>query len=120
MALTTEQRRNLMRYGIPIASLMIPAAMMMKKRARSAGEGPKSKEQMLLESSKIDLQGAMRRALKYLPGSPVEIELEEQHGLPVWEVEIVPTTGGPTREIMIDAKTGSILEMKPEFEGESE
>lgn len=120
MALTTEQRRNLMRYGIPIASMMIPAAMMLKKRGRTANESTKSKEQMLLEASKIDLQGAMRRALKYLPGSPIEIELEEQHGVPVWEVEIIPAKGGPTREIMIDAKSGNILEMKSEFEAGSE
>lgn len=120
MALTTEQRRNLMRYGIPIASIAIPTVMMLKKRERIASESSKSKEQMLLESSRIDLQAAMRRALKYLPGSPVEIELEEQHGVPVWNVEIVPATGGPTREIVIDAKTGDILEMKSEFETEPE
>jgi uncharacterized membrane protein YkoI len=120
MALTVEQRRNLMRFGIPIVGIAIPALMMLKKRGKAPYEAEKSKDQILLEESRIDLQGAMRRAVKYMPGTPIEVELEEHNGSPVWEVEIVPPKGGPTREVMIDAKTGEVLEVKSESRSESE
>lgn len=114
MADAMEQRRSTMRYALPILGA-IWAVMRLRRRSKGGPGTQKSKEEMLLGESRLDLRSALNRALKYVPGTPVEIELEEERGMPVWGVEIVPKKGGPTREVLIDAKTGDVLEMKAEI-----
>ncbi|HUV04248.1 MAG TPA: PepSY domain-containing protein [Armatimonadota bacterium] len=109
-----EQRRYMMRYVLPILGA-VWAAIIMRRRARRWAGAEQSKEAMLLRQSNLDLHDAVSRALKYVPGTPVEVELGEEHGMPVWEVEIVPRKGGPNREVLVDAKTGDVLEMKAEI-----
>jgi len=120
MEQAAERGRSVMRYAVPVIGAAIPAAVMLARRAFRRPRPGESKERMLLRRSNLDLQGAMNAALKYVPGTPVEVELEEEHGMPVWEVQVVPRKGGPTREVLVDAKTGDILEMKAEFPKEPE
>lgn len=115
MAEAMEQRRNKMWYALPIIGLAVPTAVTLIRRLSGGGMPTESKDEVLLDESNLDLQSALHKALKYVPGTPVEVELEEEHGIPVWEVQVVPKKGGPTREILIDAKTGDLLEMKAEF-----
>jgi len=115
MAGMMEQRRSMMRYALPILGGVISAFMVLRRRWKGGSVTGESKEQMLLKESRLDLNGAVSRALGYIPGTPVEVELEEEHGMPVWEVDIVPRKGGPTRQVLIDAKTGDVLEMKAEI-----
>ena len=114
-----EQKRSTMRYALPIIGAAVPVAIMLIRRAAGPSPG-RSKEQRLLSQSNVNLQGAINTALKYVSGTPVEVELEEEHGMPVWEVQIVPKKGGPTREVLIDAKNGDVLEMRVEFEEATE
>ena len=114
MAHTMEQRRSMMRCALPILGA-IWAVMRLRRRGKGGPGMQKSKEEMLLGESRLDLQSALNRALKYVPGTPVEVELEEEYGMPVWGVEIVPRKGGPIREVLIDAKTGDVLEMRAEI-----
>lgn len=102
-------------YALPVVAAAIPAVMMLKGRANRIAE--ESKDRMLLDESNINLTQAMNTALKYIPGTPIEVELEDEKGVPVWEVEIVPKKGGPTRDVRIDARTGDLLEMKAEGNG---
>ena len=118
MEQNVEQKRGAMRFLLPILGAAIPVVMLIR-RATGGGKGI-SKEQMLLNDSNLDIQGAMSEALRFFPGTPVEVELDESHGMPVWQVEIVPKKGGPTREVIIDARTGDVLEMRAEFEEEIE
>ena len=108
-----KMARNVMRYVLPILGAL--GASMLLRRVAARQARAESKEQMLLRASRLDIQGAMNAALKHVPGTPVEAELGEEHGMPVWEVQIVPRRGGPTREVLIDAKSGDVLEMKLEF-----
>lgn len=114
-----EHKRNMLKYALPIIGAAVPVATMLIRRAMTSGMLGETKEEKLLKQSNVDLQHAMHTALKYVPGIPVEVELEEDHGLPIWEVEVVPKGGGPVREVLIDARSGDLLQMKAEFEGES-
>ena len=101
-------------YALPVVGAAIPAVVMMNRRRACMQEVKESDDRMLIEESNLDLTQALHTALKYVPGKPIEVELESDQGMPVWEVEIVPKKGGPTREVRIDAKTGDLLEMKVE------
>lgn len=107
-----EHKRNTMWYALPIAGA---AVFMLARRFRGREEVTESTDQLLLDESEFDLQSAMSIALRHIPGTPVEVELEDKNGMAVWEVEIVPKKGGPTREVVIDAKTGDILEVKSDY-----
>jgi uncharacterized membrane protein YkoI len=102
-------------YALPVVGAAIPAVVMMNRRRAFIEEVKESNDRALIDESNLDLTQALHTALKYVPGTPIEVELEAEHGMPVWEVEIVPKKGGPTREVRIDAKTGDLLEMKAEF-----
>lgn len=106
-------------YALPVIGAAIPAIMALKHRSvcreEEVEEERGSKDRMLVKQSNINLVQALNTALKYVPGTPVEVELEENCGMPVWEVEIVPKKGGPTRDVRIDARTGDLLELRSEF-----
>ena len=48
-----------------------------------------------------------------IDGEIIEIELDSEHGNPVYEFKYVDQ-GGRVRELYADARTGAILEDKPE------
>ena len=113
MAEATESRMKIMRVALPALIAAIPVALMMNKRRQGNGMGT---EGTLLNESNIDLYAAINQAQKHVPGTPVEVELEEEHGIPVWEVEMVPRAGGPNRDVIIDARSGELLEVRADFE----
>ena len=110
-----ERKHTSWWYALPVVGALI---MLARRGAHREGEA-ESKEQMLLDESNLGLTQALNVALKYMPGTPVEVELEEEHGMPVWKVEIVPRKGGAPREIVIDAANGDVLEMRAEFSEET-
>lgn len=120
MERTAEQTRRTMRYALPVIGAAVPAVVMLLRRVTGRRGPRESKDQMLLRESALDLRSAMNTALRYIPGTPVEVELEEEHGMPVWQVEIVPKKGGPTREVLVDAKSGDVLEVRAEYGQEGE
>ena len=107
--------RHPMRYVWPALGAAVPLALLLMRRGRR----PRSEEELLLGEVSIDLYSAMEKALKLVPGTPVEVELESEHEIPVWEVKVVPDNGGPVREVVIDARDGEVLEMRAEFEDET-
>lgn len=112
-----QQERNAMRYLLPIAGALVSMVLTLR---RMAGRKPvEAKEQKLLKASRLDIHGAMNAALKQVPGTPIEVELTEEHGMPAWQVEVIPRKGGPVREILVDARSGDILRMKSEFPEEA-
>ncbi len=119
MEQTSEHKRNYMRYALPILGAAIPVAAMLFRKGSTEEiewvDEETTKSEALLEESSLNLQGAMHKALKFVHGTPVEVELEEYNGMPVWEVEIVPQKGGPTREVLIDARSGDILQITSKF-----
>jgi len=64
--------------------------------------------------AKVSADQAIQAALQKVPGTVVEVELEEEKDHKVmWEVEIV-TADGKLMEVEIDAKTGEVLEVEEE------
>lgn len=60
----------------------------------------------------ISADQALHTALHKVPGTVVEMELEEEpNHQPMWEEEIV-TADGKLMEVEIDGKTGSVLDVK--------
>lgn len=108
----TESKWSKALYALPAVALVVPTVLMLTRRMGQVIE--ENSDRSLLEQTNLNLTDALHKAQKYIPGMPIEVELKEEHDLPVWEVEIVPKKGGPTREIRIDACTGDVLEMKTE------
>lgn len=59
----------------------------------------------------LTAQEAIEIALKEVPGLVEEVELEDEDGVPVFEIEIVSADGLET-EVEIDALTGDVLEIE--------
>lgn len=111
-----ERKRSSFWYALPIIGAAIPTAVFLTKRAMGYQKHI-GKEAALLHKSHIGFQDAANAALQYVPGTPIEVELEDKEGSPVWQVDIVPQKGGRVREVLIDAKNGKLLEMKSASEG---
>lgn len=118
MEQVSEHKRNTMWYTLPILGAAVPAAVILARHALK-GSKKTSWQEDLLHKSHIGIQDAMDTATQFVPGTPVEIELEQLNGTPVWQVEIVPQKGGPLKEVLIDAKNGSLLEMTEELQEEA-
>lgn len=61
----------------------------------------------------MPLEEVFRQIARDYPGRIIEIELEEEDGLLVYELELVDD-GGVVREIEIDARTGALLRREQE------
>ncbi|MFC4055029.1 PepSY domain-containing protein [Actinomadura syzygii] len=51
---------------------------------------------------------AVDAALKAVPGKAGEVELDDEHGKPVWEVDVL-ADGGGWRDVTVDSGTGKVL-----------
>lgn len=63
--------------------------------------------------AKISMTDALNKAQAKYPGKPVDVELENEDGYLIYEVEVV----GPNRSVMeldVDAGNGAILKMEKE------
>ena len=115
MEQAVEQKKNPMRYILPIAGAAVPAYFLFRRMRGGDGRAQECREMELLHESCLDINGAMKVACRHIKGRPVEVELKEEHGIPMWEVEILPKNGGPVREVLLDARTGDLLEMKSDY-----
>ncbi|TMW71272.1 PepSY domain-containing protein [Alteribacter natronophilus] len=59
----------------------------------------------------ISAQQAMEIATSEVPGQVVDVDLDQENGMLVWEIEII-TPQGIKYEVDIDANTGSILKIE--------
>lgn len=63
----------------------------------------------------VTLEEAVAAAKAQFPGRVLEAELEDEDGMPVYEVEIATATG-ETREVVVDASSGRITKSDVEKE----
>lgn len=61
----------------------------------------------------LPLERIAERAQAVHPGRLLEIDLEERHGRPIYEVELLDARGR-TWEIELDARTGEVLHAEEE------
>jgi uncharacterized membrane protein YkoI len=62
-------------------------------------------------SSLLPLAKALDLAAEHLPGEVLKIELERKHGRSIYEIKVL-TGNGRLREIELDARTGTVLEIE--------
>ena len=55
------------------------------------------------------METILAEARAAVPGQVVEIELERKRGVWVYEVEVLPQSGGRKMELIFDAHTGALL-----------
>ena len=72
-----------------------------------------AEEQKLQSLAKIDRSQAEQTALKEVPGTVKEAELDDENGYVVWEIEVA-ADGGSYREVEVDAGNGRILAQEAE------
>src|SRR5699024_8112929 len=60
---------------------------------------------------RISIEEAKNTALRQVPGEIVKVELDHEKGVLVYEVDIV-TAQGVKYEVVIDANTGTVLEVE--------
>ncbi len=61
--------------------------------------------------SRISIDDAMSIALERVPGEVVKVELDTEHGLLIYEVDII-NMQGIKYEVEIDAQTGEVIKIK--------
>ena len=59
----------------------------------------------------LPLSQILQRALKVAPGEVLEVELEEDDGRMIYEIEILESSGR-VLEVEIDARAGAVLKME--------
>jgi len=59
----------------------------------------------------ISMQEAMTIAQGHVPGRVVKIELEQEHGMWVYEVDVI-TSQGAKYEVKVDINTGGIVKVE--------
>lgn len=100
------------------AWLVLTGLLLAGSLSLSAGESRQQGQQQTLrqmrESGQIlplEKISAAAKAIK--PGEILETELEQKHGLYVYEVEILDDTG-EVWEVKLDARTGKLIELESE------
>jgi uncharacterized membrane protein YkoI len=90
--------------------IMILLAMLLAGSMAWAGDHERARA--LLEQGKIlSLSEIMKQASSEVPGKILEVELEEKHGLIVYEIEFL-SEQGVVMEMIIDARTGRMISVK--------
>lgn len=59
----------------------------------------------------VSITNAMSIALEQVGGNVVGVELEQEDGVTLWEVEVIGADSKPV-EVMIDAQTGAVIEIE--------
>jgi len=64
---------------------------------------------------KISLEAAQTAALRRVPGTVIDSELEREHGRWIYSIEIQPSDRQqPRKEVEIDGDTGSVIAVEDE------
>ena len=90
-----------------VGSLALAGAVAGATQVQPAGQPP-----ALTEAAAIEI------ALTAMPGEVQEIELENEDGKMMYEIEILAAADGQEMEIEIDAETGEVIEI--EADGDSD
>jgi uncharacterized membrane protein YkoI len=80
---------------------------------QTADEAEARHKASLAAGAQVTIQQAVQIASGKQPGRVIEVEIEEQGGKAVWEVEIV-SADGRVAKVAVDAATGTVVSPAPE------
>ena len=90
-----------------IMSILLIAFMILSHLQVAMADDDYIEARHLLDSGEIQpLEVILKNVRQTFPGKVLEVELEKEDGLIVYEIEIL---GGVIKEIYINAKTGKLL-----------
>ena len=95
--------------------LVLPVALALAAGATGAHDIDQDEALALRRSGTLQpLESLLARARERHPGATLlEVELEDEHGRVVYELEVL-TSGGAVRELEFDARSGELLKDEEE------
>lgn len=100
-----------------VATLLLIAALAFGVSPGAAGEKrhPKNEHNAVREALQrgevLPLVKILAIASEQVPGDVIEVELEDEHKVLIYEIKILTGTGR-VREVKIDARTGKVLSIE--------
>ena len=95
-------------FKILIISLLITCSSI-----AFASDDHEDAKQLLDSGDILPLETILKKARSVQPGKILEVELEKEHGLLIYEIELL-TTDGNVFELKINAKTAELLSTEKE------
>lgn len=95
----------------PAPAAAVPAGSSRKPAMEIAGQGGGA--DVLQAQSLLPLARILRIAQGRVPGEVIDVELEDEHGVPEYEVKIL-TANSRAIEIKIDARSGAVRKLEEE------
>ncbi len=94
--------------------LMIAIAALLVTSNAAFADGDKKLEGKV----KVKREEAKSIALKNVPGTILDADLERRKGVTFWIIDVKPTAGAAniTKEVRIDANSGSVISVKDDVE----
>jgi hypothetical protein len=106
------KRSNTMIFAMLACGVLLTGGWALSSEGNhKQGEGP--------STARLSIEEAIATAKSQVPGQVLEAELENEHGMAVYEIEIASKTG-PVMEIKIDARSGELLSSDIEDQDEQE
>jgi uncharacterized membrane protein YkoI len=94
---------------LALASLMLAAGTMIMIDQVSAEPNKFEKA----AAAKVSIDEAITTARENVSGTVIEVELDQNHDRLIWEIEVI-TPEKQTKEIHIDAQTGTVIDVNEE------
>lgn len=92
----------------------VPLVAACDRRPAGSGDPPVTPAAAAVGSARtLPLARILEIAARTAPGEVVKVELEDEHGVLAYELEIV-TASGRLIELRIDARTGAVLKREAE------
>ena len=112
LILQAMKRKVLIILGALLATAVVSAGSIgLYEYFRPAEWNRATERQGASKGALLPLSQALDLAAKHLPGEVLKVELETKHGRSTYEIKVLTETGR-LREIEIDARTGTILEIE--------
>jgi uncharacterized membrane protein YkoI len=100
--------------GSVVTVLFMTAVLISPAWSDDKGKKDEVKEALeMAAAAKVTIDQAIKTASEKVSGKVIEAELEKKSGRLVWEIEIV-TTDNKLMEILIDADSGTVVNVSEE------
>lgn len=100
--------RNILALLLSLAALAMAPAVHADSRGRDDHDAARQAYQ---RGEILPLSQILQRVLKIAPGEVLEVELEEDDGRMIYEIEILESSGR-VLEVEIDARSGAVLKVE--------
>lgn len=98
------------RRGVAVCALW--AVVLATPNAGASGRGDHDRaRQAVLAGQVLPLPAVLERLQREVPGQVLEVELEQERGVWIYELKLL-TSAGQLTKVKLDARTGEVLRIK--------